>query len=60
MANAQYYREKAEYCEAMAANARDQKLKSDWLKLAAVWEEMAGRDATALMARIDKALGAAP
>jgi hypothetical protein len=58
MSNAEYYRHKAEYCEAKAAEAPDE-LKSDWLTLACVWEEMvAGREATALMARIERGLRA--
>jgi hypothetical protein len=58
MANAEYYRQKAEYCEARAAEAPDE-LKSDWLSLAGIWEEMAaGTEATALMARIERGLHA--
>jgi hypothetical protein len=58
MANAEYYRHKAEYCEAKAAEAPDE-LKCDWLTLAGIWEEMAeGSEAAALMARIERGLRA--
>jgi|SoiMethySBSTD1v2_1073268.scaffolds.fasta_scaffold2195205_2 hypothetical protein len=60
MANAAYYLDRAEYCVAMAVKAPDQKLTSDWLKLADYWEEMATREAPAVMARIDNGLRAGP
>jgi hypothetical protein len=58
MATAKYYRQKAEYCEAKAAEAPDE-LKSDWLTLAGIWDDMlAGTEATALVARIERGLRA--